>query len=97
MIYTELTKKAMQVAFDAHKNQVDKSGLPYIYHPYHLAEQMTDEVSICVALLHDVVEDTSMTFDDLIANNIPNVGSVEKPPTHRYYWTKSTICGILNP
>ena len=72
MIYTELTKKALRIAFDAHKDQVDKSGLPYIFHPYHIAEQMTDEVSVCVALLHDVVEDTAITFEDLIKQNIPN-------------------------
>ena len=65
MIYTKLTKKAMQIAFDSHKAQVDKSGLPYIFHPFHLAEQMADEDSVCVALLHDVVEDTAMTLYDL--------------------------------
>ncbi len=66
MIYTDLTKKAMKIAFEAHKEQKDKSGLPYIYHPIHLAEQMEDEVTTCVALLHDVVEDTEITFEDLI-------------------------------
>ena len=65
MIYTKLTKLAMQISFDAHKEQKDKSGLPYIFHPFHLAEQMTDEVTTCVALLHDVVEDTDMTFEKL--------------------------------
>ena len=65
MIYTELTKKSMQIAFAAHKEQVDKSGLPYIYHPIHLAEQMETEAAVCVALLHDVVEDTDVTLDDL--------------------------------
>ena len=67
MLYTTLTKKAMKIAFEAHKNQSDKNGLPYIYHPVHLAEQMDCEDSICVALLHDVVEDTSMTFEELQA------------------------------
>ena len=71
MIYTQMTKLAMRIAFDAHKNQVDRSGLPYIFHPFHLAEQMTDEVSVCAALLHDVVEDASMTFEDLAAQGIP--------------------------
>lgn len=66
MIYTKLTKLAMQISFDAHKEQKDKSGLPYVFHPYHLAEQMTDEVTTCVALLHDVVEDTDMTFEKLL-------------------------------
>lgn len=65
MIYTKLTKKAMKIAFNAHKEQVDKTGLPYIYHPIHLAEQMDDENTTCVALLHDVVEDTEITFEDL--------------------------------
>ena len=65
MIYTELTKKAMKIAFEAHKEQIDKSGIPYIYHPIHLAEQMSDEITTCVALLHDVVEDTNMTFEEL--------------------------------
>ncbi len=65
MIYTELTKKAMKLCFAAHKDQVDKSGLPYVFHPFHLAEQMADELSTVVALLHDVVEDSSYTFADL--------------------------------
>lgn len=70
-MYTELTKKAMKIAFDAHKEQTDKNGLPYIYHPIHLAEQMTDEATICVALLHDVVEDTDTTFEQLEAADFP--------------------------
>ncbi len=65
MIYTTLTKKAMQIAFDAHKDQTDKSGLPYIYHPIHLAEQMEDEAAVCVALLHDTVEDGDISIEDL--------------------------------
>lgn len=65
MIYTPLTKKAMKIAFEAHKEQIDKSGMPYIYHPIHLAEQMVDEATTCVALLHDVVEDTETTFEAL--------------------------------
>ena len=73
MVYTMLTKKAMRIAFQAHKDQVDKSGMPYIFHPYHLAEQMTDEATACTALLHDVVEDTDYTFDDLRELEIPEV------------------------
>ena len=65
MLYTELTKKAMKISFEAHKDQTDKNGMPYIYHPIHLAEQMTDENTICVAMLHDVVEDTNITFEQL--------------------------------
>lgn len=65
MIYTESTKKALKLAYEKHDGQVDKSGLPYIFHPFHLAEQMDDEDSVIVALLHDVVEDTDVTADDL--------------------------------
>ena len=65
MIYTPMTKKALKLCFSAHKEQVDKSGLPYVFHPFHLAEQMEDENTTIVALLHDVVEDTEVTFADL--------------------------------
>ena len=47
MIYTELTKKALLISFDAHKNQLDKSGMPYVYHPFHLAEQKTPSSTVC--------------------------------------------------
>ena len=65
MIYTELTMKAMNLAYNAHHGQFDKGGVPYIFHPIHLAEQMDDEFSTCVALLHDTVEDTPVTLEDL--------------------------------
>ena len=65
MIYTPMTRKAMKIAYDAHAGQVDKTGLPYIYHPAHLAETMTDENSVIAALLHDVIEDTDITIEDL--------------------------------
>ena len=64
-IYTPMTKKALAVCFEAHKSQVDKSGLPYVFHPFHLAEQMKDEMTTIVALLHDVIEDTSITVEEL--------------------------------
>ena len=67
MIYTPLTKKALKLCFEAHKNQTDKSGMPYVFHPFHLAEQMKEENTTIVALLHDVVEDTPTTLDDLRA------------------------------
>ena len=71
MIYTELTKKAMKLAFAAHKDQVDKSGIPYVFHPIHLAEQMESEETAIVALLHDVVEDTEYTLQDIAAMGFP--------------------------
>ena len=65
MIYTPMTKVALKLCFEAHKDQIDKSGMPYVFHPFHLAEQMADENTTIVALLHDVVEDTEYTLDDL--------------------------------
>ena len=65
MIYTDMTKKALKLCFDVHKEQVDKSRLPYVFHPFHLAEQMETEDTTIVALLHDVVEDSDLTLDDL--------------------------------
>lgn len=71
MIYTPLTKKALKICFEAHKEQTDKSGMPYVFHPFHLAEQMEDEETTVVALLHDVVEDTRFTIKDLAEKGIP--------------------------
>lgn len=65
MIYTPMTKRALLLAWHAHMGQMDPGGIPYIFHPYHLAESMDDEVSCTVALLHDVLEDTDVTMDEL--------------------------------
>lgn len=73
MICTALTNRAMQIAYEAHAGQVDKCGTPYVFHPYHLAEQMPDEITTCVALLHDVVEDTPITLDELEREFPPEV------------------------
>ena len=71
MIYTKFTKKALAMCFEAHRDQVDKSGMPYVFHPFHLAEQMDDEDSTCVALLHDVMEDADFTVDDICDLGMP--------------------------
>lgn len=65
MIYTSMTKKALKLCFETHKEQTDKSGMPYVFHPFHLAEQMSDEETTVVALLHDCIEDSDRTLDDL--------------------------------
>lgn len=65
MIYTPKTKMALKLCFEAHKEQTDKSGMPYVFHPFHLAEQMETEETTIVALLHDLVEDTAYTVEDL--------------------------------
>ena len=66
MIYTPKTKMALKLCFEAHKEQVDKSGMPYVFHPFHLAEQMNTEETTIVALLHDLVEDTDYTIEALV-------------------------------
>ena len=71
MLYTDLTKKAMRLCFAAHAGQLDKGGVPYVFHPFHVAEQMEDELSTVVALLHDVVEDTDYTLEDLARMGFP--------------------------
>ena len=82
MIYTSLTNKAMKIAYDAHHGQYDCNGVPYIFHPYHLAEQMTDEITVCVALLHDVVEDTDITIEQLEKDFPKEVTEALKLLTH---------------
>lgn len=71
MVYTPLTRLAMEIAYHAHENQKDKLGYPYIFHPIHLAEQMETELKCVVALLHDVVEASGMTFEQLANFGIP--------------------------
>ncbi len=71
MLYTPLTKKALKLCFEAHKEQTDKSGMPYVFHPFHLAEEMSTEATTIVALLHDVVEDSDYTIEDLQGMGFP--------------------------
>ena len=72
MIYTEMTKKAMQIAYEAHHGQEDKGGVPYIFHPLHMAEQMDDEIAVIAALLHDVVEETDVSMKKLRKHGFSN-------------------------
>lgn len=83
MIYTPLTVKAINMAYEAHKGQYDKGGLPYIFHPYHLAEQMNDEYSICAAVLHDVVEDTDVGIDRIEKEFPSEVAHAVRLLTHK--------------
>lgn len=89
MIYTEMTKRAMKLCFHIHRDQLDKNGLPYVFHPFHLAEQMTDETTAAIALLHDVVEDSETTLEDLRAAGFPEavvqaVGLLTHDPAEAY-------------
>ena len=71
---TKIEKKSIKLAFEtaknAHGNQVRKSGEPYIFHPLKVARIVSEDIglgatSIIAALLHDVVEDTNITLDDV--------------------------------
>lgn len=66
----KLIRKAYEYAKEKHGNQCRKSGEPYIIHPvqvaYILADLELDDATICAALLHDVVEDTEVTHDDIV-------------------------------
>ena len=66
---TEKIIKAYNVAHNAHKEQIRKSGTPYITHPVAVAglvvDMQLDTDSVCAALLHDVVEDTTCTDDQI--------------------------------
>ncbi len=66
----KLIKKAFNTSLEAHKNMRRRSGEPYIYHPLAVAQIVVEEIglgttSIVAALLHDVVEDTEMTINDI--------------------------------
>src|SRR5947209_1708538 len=58
-------EKALQIAAQAHAGQKDKEGLPYILHPLRVLAGVQAEEAQIVAVLHDVVEDTPVTLDDL--------------------------------
>lgn len=73
MIDTPLTRRALKLARAAHQGQVDKAGVPYLHHPCRLAEGMPDEITTCVALLHDVLEDTPVTLAQLERDFPPEV------------------------
>ena len=82
MIYTENTKKAINIAYKAHMGQQDKFGIPYIFHPIHLAESMNTEDECICAILHDVVEDTEITFEQLSKEFSSNIIDTLKLLTH---------------
>ena len=73
----EAIEKAYHYACEKHKNQYRKSGEPYIHHPlevaYICAQLQAGPATLCSALLHDVVEDTDATIEDIEKNFGPDV------------------------
>ena len=60
-----MLNKALEICYEAHKNQLDKANKPYILHPINVALRCETEEQKIVALLHDVVEDSNITLDYL--------------------------------
>ena len=71
MVFTELTNKAMKIAYEAHHGTLDAEKIPYIFHPARVGSGFDTEAEVCVGLLHDVVEDTDITIEDLRKDGFP--------------------------
>lgn len=67
----ELLEKALRIAIEAHAGQVDKSGKPYILHPLRVCCRCFTDEEKMVALLHDTIEDTEITAEDLLSEGFP--------------------------
>lgn len=84
-----LYQQALAIAKDAHKGQVDKAGVDYIQHPLFVASLVEGELAKTVALLHDVVEDSDWTLEDLRKDGLPEevvqaVGILTKKRNENY-------------
>ncbi|UCG00103.1 MAG: bifunctional (p)ppGpp synthetase/guanosine-3',5'-bis(diphosphate) 3'-pyrophosphohydrolase [Spirochaetaceae bacterium] len=64
-------ERAIQIAVQAHSSQKEKNGNPYILHPLRLMMKMLGELEMSAAILHDVVEDTEWTLEDLRREDFP--------------------------
>jgi (p)ppGpp synthase/HD superfamily hydrolase len=62
----ELIEKSLEIALKAYSGLVDKSGSPYILHPLRVMSKMETEEEMAIALLHDVIEDSTITAKDLL-------------------------------
>ena len=81
----DLVALAERIARAAHAGQTDKAGMPYAEHPARVAARVADDPDAAAAAwLHDVLEDTSMTAEDLAAHGIPErVVTAVRALTHR--------------
>lgn len=66
-----LLEKAIHIAVEAHRGQVDKAGFPYILHPLRMMLKMRNEREMMVAVLHDLIEDTPWTLERLRQEGFP--------------------------
>ena len=89
--FKDKVERALFIALHAHSDQKDKSGEQYILHPMRVATEMYTDEGRVVALLHDVVEDTNVTiedilyaFDEEIANAISAITHIPNEPNVDY-------------
>jgi len=83
MIYSKKINKIMPLVYNLHNGQKDKSGVPYIYHVIHVAEQMNTEDETIVALLHDTLEDTGLNPNYIKDNWGEHILEAVKLLTHK--------------
>ena len=67
----DLLQRAITIAEQQHAGQVDKAGRPYIEHPKRVMAAVSNDAERIVAILHDVIEDSDVTLDQLAAEGFP--------------------------
>ena len=67
----ELIEKSLQIALRAYAGKTDKAGREYIHHPLRVMSKMKTDLEMSAALLHDVIEDSDITAEQLLAEGIP--------------------------
>ena len=85
-----MIEKAIKIAIKAHEGQKDKSGKAYILHPLRIMSSFKNENEQIIAILHDVIEDSDYTYDDLRNNGfsediINAIDSVTKRENENYF------------
>ena len=95
----EMLDKALHLATNAHHGQFDKGGKPYILHPLRVMSflKTDDEELQCIALLHDVVEDTDVTYIELAEAGmslrvIEGIQALTKTKGYTYHDYKAQVC-----
>lgn len=93
-------ERAIAIAAEAHEGQIDKAGAPYVFHPLRLMMRMATIEERIVAVLHDVVEDSAITFEDLEKEGFSTavleaLESVTRRPSENY--DKFVLRAATNP
>ena len=94
-------EKALRIALEAHENQTDRYGAPYILHPLRAMMKVTDETEKIVAILHDVIEDSSWTGEMLLQEGfeplvVSSIEALSKTPGEDYmdYIHRTTLNSV---